>query len=121
MTTDAHTTEHVIDATGRRLGRVATEAASLLLGKHTPDFAKHTALPITVRITNARLLDITERKRHNEVYKTYSGYPGGQRVETLDHLAHRRGYAEVLTRTISGMLPKNKLHKVRMKNLVITE
>lgn len=121
METNTQPTTHTIDAEGRRLGRVATEAASILLGKHSPDFAKNAVAPVTVTIVNARLLDITERKRHHEVYKTYSGYPSGQRVETLDHLAHRRGYAEVLTRTIAGMLPKNRLHKARMKNLIISE
>jgi len=84
-------------------------------------FAKHTVFPIAVQIVNARLMDITEKKRDDEVYKSYSGYPGGQRVETLGHLATRRGYGEVLARTIGGMLPKNKLRSLRLKNLSITE
>ena len=113
--------ERTIDARSKRLGIVATEAAALLLGKHSPAFAKHTAFPIMLTIVNARLMDISEKKRKQEVYKTYSGYPGGQKVETLGHLAARRGYGEVLVRTIGGMLPKNKLHKVRMKNLLIRE
>lgn len=111
----------MIDATGKRLGIVAVEAARHLLGKHSPAFEKHTAFPLKVKIVNARLLDISEKKRSQEVYKTYSGYPGGQREETLGHLAKRRGYGEALSRTIGGMLPKNRLHKVRMKNLSIQE
>lgn len=119
---DTTTTQtYTIDATGRRLGVVATEAASVLLGKHSSEFARHTVFPVTVEITNARLMDITEKKRENEVYKTYSGYPSGQRIETLGHLATRRGHSEVLTRTIRGMLPKNKLRDQRLKNLSITE
>lgn len=112
--------EYIIDAKGKRLGRVATEAASVLLGKDSPEFAKNTVLPVTVKITNARLLDIRER-RTKEIFQTYSGYPGGRKVETLGHLAARRGYGEVLRRVVSGMLPKNKLHKLRMHNLLITE
>lgn len=115
------TQTYTIDAAGKRLGIVATEAASILLGKHSPEFARHTVFPVRVEVTNARLMDITEKKRGSEVYKSYSGYPGGQRVETLGHLAGRRGYAEVLARTVSGMLPKNKLRSPRLKNLSVTE
>ena len=112
--------EFVIDAKGRRLGKVATEAATILLGKNSPDFSKNVPAPVTVKITNARLLDISE-KRATEEFQTYSGHPGGRKTETLGHLAVRRGYDEVLRRVIGGMLPKNKLHKVRMHNLEITE
>lgn len=125
MTTDTHTKEQVreytIDAQGKRLGVIAAEVASILLGKHSPAFAKNIALPMLIRIVNARLLDISEKKREQKIYKTYSGYPSGQRVERLGHLALRRGYGEALTRTIGGMLPKNRLHKIRMKNLSIQE
>ena len=111
---------HEIDAKGKRLGRVATEAAHVLLGKDRADFAKHVIAPVTVRIVNASAMDISE-KRGTETFQTYSGYPGGRRVETLEHLARRRGYGEVVRRVISGMLPKNKLRTVRLKNLEVTE
>ncbi|MCA9364101.1 uL13 family ribosomal protein [Candidatus Kaiserbacteria bacterium] len=114
------TREYTIDAQGKRLGRVATEAASVLLGKDTPTFTKNTVAAVVVRITNASKLDISE-KRAGEEFQTYSGYPGGRKVETLGHLAKRRGYDEVLRRVIGGMLPKNRLHKVRMRNLVVSE
>lgn len=116
-----NSTSVVIDAAGNRLGIVAVKAAQFLLGKHSTGFAKHIAFPIKVKIVNARLLDISEKKRDQKVYKTYSGYPSGQKVEKLGHLAGRRGYGEALARTIGGMLPKNRLHKVRMKNLSIQE
>lgn len=121
MATETQIPTHTIDAAGRRLGAVAVEAASVLLGKNSPEVTRHLVAPVRVEIVNASLLDITEKKREQEVYKTFSGYPSGQRVETLGHLAARRGYAEVLTRTISGMLPKNRLRDPRMKNLCITE
>lgn len=120
MSTTTTPRVHTIDAAGQRLGRVATEAASVLNGKDTTDFARHTVTEVKVSIINASQLDLTEKKR-DEIYQTYSGYPGGRRTETLDHLAKRRGYAEVMRRTIAGMLPDNKLKKLRLKNLDISE
>lgn len=108
-----------IDANGKRLGAVATEAASYLLGKNRTDFARNTVAPVTVTITNANKLDISER-RATEIYQRYSGYPGGRKVETLEHLRTRLGIEEPLRRTISGMMPKNKLRTQRLKNLIIT-
>jgi large subunit ribosomal protein L13 len=104
--------EHTIDASGKRLGRVATE--------DRPDVEKHVVAPVVVKVVNASKLDISE-KRAREEFQTYSGYPGGRRVETLGHLGTRRGYGEVVRRVVGGMLPKNKLHKIRMKNLEVTE
>lgn len=112
--------EYTIDAKGKRLGRVATEAATVLLGKDTAHFAKNVVEPVTVKITNASKLDISG-KRATDEFQSYSGYPGGRRVETLDHLAKRLGYKEVMKRVISGMIPKNKLHTPRMHNLEVTE
>ncbi len=115
-----NTREYVIDATGKRLGKVATEAATYLLGKDQPDFAKNIAAPVRVKIINASKLDLTEKKKQ-EIYQSYSGYPGGRSEETFEHLAKRLGYAEPVRRTIKGMLPKNKLQAVMMKNLEVTE
>ncbi|HEU4677703.1 MAG TPA: uL13 family ribosomal protein [Candidatus Paceibacterota bacterium] len=112
--------EYTIDAEGKRLGRVATEAASVLLGKNTTHFTKHTVEPVVVKIVNASKLDISD-KRATEEFQSYSGFPGGRRVETLGHLATRLGYGEVVRRVVAGMLPKNKLHTPRMHNLEVTE
>ncbi|PJC56249.1 50S ribosomal protein L13 [Candidatus Kaiserbacteria bacterium CG_4_9_14_0_2_um_filter_41_32] len=120
MTTETLKKEYTIDAKGKRLGTIATEAASILLGKKTPDYARHLAADVTLTISNVSKLDVTEKKKH-EIYQSYSGYPGGRKTETLDHLGNRLGYAEVVRRTIAGMLPNNKLKKPMLKNLVITE
>jgi large subunit ribosomal protein L13 len=120
MTTTETKKEYIIDAAGKRLGKVATEAASILQGKDSADFARHTVANVTVKIVNASKLDLTE-KRKDETYDTYSGYPGGRRVETLGHLGERRGYSEVLRRTVAGMIPKNKLQKPIMQNLEVSE
>lgn len=120
MNTHTETREYTIDATGRRLGDVLTEAARYLLGKNDPAFARHLAAPVSVTIENASKLDIPERKRR-EIYQRYSGYPGGLKEETLGHLADRLGNAEVVRRSMAGMLPKNRLQKVRLKNLTVTD
>jgi len=120
MTTPVTTKTHAIDATGKRLGKIATEAASVLNGKRETDFARHTIADITVNITNVSKMDLPEKKKE-EIYQTYSGYPGGRKTETLEHLGERRGYAEVVRRTIAGMLPDNKLKKQLLKQLVISE
>ncbi len=121
MTTSTTQREYAINAEGKRLGIVATEAAKVLLGKTDVDFTKHNVATVTVTLSNTSKLNISEKKKGNEVYQTYSGYPGGLRSETLGHLGDRRGYAEALRRTIGGMLPNNKLKKPMLKNLIITE
>jgi len=119
-TTEKTTRTHTIDATGKRLGQVATEAASVLLGKDQVDFARHIMADVTVKIENVSKLDIPEKKK-KEIYQSYSGYPGGRKTETLEHLAERLGYAEVVRRTIAGMLPNNKHKKPLLKQLLISE
>ena len=118
--TTTTTKTHVIDATGKRLGVLATETAKVLLGKDSPDYARHLVADVTVEIQNINKLDVPEKKK-SEIYQRYSGYPGGLKSETLSHLANRRGYGEVVRRTVAGMLPNNKLKKLLLKQLVISE
>jgi len=110
---------YTVDAKGRALGRVASEAASALLGKKSPHFVKNLVLPVTVTITNASKLTIGEKKLAQKEYVHYTGYPGGLRTTTLSALKKKKGIEEVIVRAVSGMLPKNKLHKERMKRLSI--
>ncbi|MAQ59365.1 50S ribosomal protein L13 [bacterium] len=117
---ETETKTFTIDATGKRLGKVATEAASYLIGKNDPAFAKHIMADVEVKIENVSKLDIPEKKKE-EIYQSYSGYPGGRRTETLEHLGKRLGYAEVVRRTIGGMLPNNKHKKRLLLKLTITE
>lgn len=109
---------HTVDAAGKRLGKVATEVATVLMGKDQPDFTKHIMSDVVVTIDNAGQLDIPDKKQ-GEIYQTYSGYPGGRKEETLSHLKDRRGIEEVLRRTIRGMLPKNKHQDRLLKQLII--
>ena len=119
MTTETVKT-YTIDAAGKRLGKIATEAATVLMGKNDPSFAKHTLAGTKVEIINASKMDISDKK-NNEIYQSYSGYPGGRKIETLSHLAKRQGFKEVLHRTIAGMLPGNKLKKPTLAQLTISE
>jgi large subunit ribosomal protein L13 len=119
MTTET-TKTYKIDATGKRLGKVATEASAVLLGKNDPNYARHIMADVEVTIENVSKLDIPDKKL-GEIYQSFSGYPGGRKAEPLIHLAKRLGYAEVVKRTIAGMLPTNKHKKPLLAKLVITE
>lgn len=112
---------HTINAAGQRLGRVASEAAHILMGKHTTDFARNTPGEVSIKIENASKLVITEKKRLQKDYTSYTGYPGGLKHESLGHLAERRGYSELLKKAIKGMLPKNRLQTPRMNRVSISE
>jgi large subunit ribosomal protein L13 len=110
---------YTIDATDRTIGRVASEAASVLLGKKSVHFAKNQALPITVTINNASKLHLPERRVKGKVYTHYTGYPGGLREIRMDVMIDKKGIEEVMKKTIDGMIPRNKLRKPRMKNLIV--
>ena len=113
--------KYTIDAKDKKLGRLATEVAVLLMGKNTPDFAKNKIPAITVEVVNLSKLDITPKKKEQTLYKRYSGYPGGLKIENLGKLSERLGIGNAFKKTVSGMLPKNKLRDRMLKNLVITE
>jgi large subunit ribosomal protein L13 len=112
---------YTIDAAGKKLGRIASEAASCLMGKKSVAFAKNVALPVEVRIVNAKRTDITAHKKSADTYVTYTGFRGGLNEEKLGDLINRRGMEEVFKRAVYNMLPENKLRAVRMKNLVVTD
>tara|TARA_B100000900_G_C20524042_1_gene693418 strand:- start:421 stop:786 length:366 start_codon:yes stop_codon:yes gene_type:complete len=111
--------EHTIDATGKRLGRLASSVAHILLGKDSTDFAKNTIAPVTITVENVEELEITEKKRETKIYDRYSGYHGGRTEETLEELIAKKGVAEAFKKAVYNMLPGNRLRKGRMKNLII--
>ncbi|MBI5457237.1 50S ribosomal protein L13 [Candidatus Kaiserbacteria bacterium] len=112
---------YTIDAAGRTLGRVASEAAKALMGKMRPDYTPNKNSNVKVSVTNASKLYIRERKRSRTIYTTYSGYPGGLKRESLASLTARKGNAEALRRAVARMLPRNTMHTPRLKNLAVTE
>lgn len=111
--------EYTIDAAGRSLGRVASEAAHALLGKKSAHYVQNAVLPVTVTITNASKLKLTEKRIANKVYTHYTGYPGGLRETSMAMLTEKKGIEEVVRKTVDGMIPRNKLRKDRMKRLII--
>jgi large subunit ribosomal protein L13 len=113
--------EYKIDVTGKKLGRVASEVASILIGKTSPDFEKNQVADVKVEVSNASKMDITEKKARNTIYTNYSGFPGGLRTRTLEEVATKNGYAEVLRIAIAGMIHHNKLKAQVLKNLIIKE
>ena len=114
-------TTHVIDATDRTLGRVASEAAHALLGKRSVHFAKNQTIPVTVTINNASKLHLPTRRTKGKIYTRYTGYPGGLREMSMAVMIEKKGIAEVVKKTVDGMIPRNKLRSPRMKNLIVNE
>lgn len=110
-----------IDATDKTLGRVASAAANALMGKHKATFVKHnTSAAEEVTVTNASKIRVSGAKVTDKKYIRYSGYPGGQKIESYAQLVARRGEKEAIRRAVLGMLPKNKLQVKRIKMLTIT-
>lgn len=113
--------KHTLDAENKRIGRVATEAAVLLMGKNTVDFKKNTIPQIVVEIKNASKSKIFDSKMVQKTYSRYSGYPGGLKQPTMSQVVAKKGYGELFREAVSGMLPKNKLRAKMLKNLIVTE
>lgn len=109
------------DAKDKKLGRLATEIAVVLMGKDSPNYSANVVADVNVIIDNASKLDISEKKKDEKIYDHYSGYPGGRKEIPLRRLIEKKGYAAPLKNAIYGMLPKNKLRDRLMKNLIINE
>ena len=107
---------HVIDAEGQVLGKVATEVATLLRGKHKPIWAPHVDTGDHVIVVNAAKLDISARKLADKQYHRHSGYPGGLTSESLEHMLGRKP-EHVVRLAIRGMLPKNRLGRAQIRKL----
>ena len=107
---------HVIDAGGRPLGRVASEAARLLLGKHKPDYEPHLPMGDHVIVINAAGVELTGNKAQQKVYYRHSGYPGNLRQRTFEEQMERDP-RKVLERAIRGMLPHTRLGRELFRHL----
>jgi len=109
---------HTIDATGRSLGRLASEAALLLRGKDEPNFERHIDNGSFVEIINFNAVKITGNKLDQKKYFRHSGYPGSLKEKKLGVLMEKNP-AEVLKKAVYGMLPKNKLRPKMIKRLIV--
>jgi len=98
------------------LGRLASEVAKLLRGKHKPEFTPHVDCGDNVIVINAEKVTLTGEKFSNKIYLRHSGYPGGQRTQTPGDILAK--YPERLVeKAVKGMLPKNKLGRQLFRNL----
>jgi large subunit ribosomal protein L13 len=106
----------VVDADGATLGRLATEVAAILRGKHKTIFSPHLDTGDPVIVVNAAKIRVTGNKLKAKNYVRHSGYPGGLRSETLEQLLARRP-EEVVRRAVRGMLPRNRLGEQMSRKL----
>lgn len=108
----------VVDAEGKTLGRLASEIAKILKGKHKPIYSPHLDVGDYIIVINAEKVRVTGRKLDQKFYHRHSGYPGGLKSISLrDQLA--RHPTRVLKSAVRGMLPKNRLGRRMIKKLKI--
>lgn len=108
--------QYKIDASGQVLGRLATQIAVLLRGKNRVDFAPNREPNVLVKVFNIDKIKLTGRKESKKIYYRHSGYPGGLKLQTYREL-FKKNPGEVVRRAVLGMLPKNKLRSIMIKNL----
>ena len=109
---------HVVDADGKRLGRLAADVAIVLMGKHRPEYTPHVDTGDFVIITNADKIVMTGKKAQHRIKTTYSGYPGGLKAETYESLLSRKP-EEVVSDAVRRMLPKNRLGRQMLSKLKV--
>ena len=108
----------VVDASGKTLGRLATELARRLRGKHKPEFTPHVDTGDYIVVINAEKVRVTGKKMSDKVYYHHTGYIGHMKSETLDKRL-QRAPEQVLEEAVKGMLPKNSLGRQMLKKLRI--
>jgi len=109
---------YVVDAQGKTLGRLATQVASVLRGKHKPTFSPHLDTGDYVIIVNAEKIQVTGNKLNTKMYYWYSGYLGGQSSIVLSKQLQQHP-ERVLVHAIRGMLPRNRLGRAMLKKLKV--
>ncbi len=111
---------YVVDADGAVLGRLASEVAKILRGKHKPIFAPHMDTGDHVIVVNAKSVRLTGGKEEKKVYVRHSGYPGGLNRVAFSRMMTRRS-VQVVEKAITGMLPKNRLGRQMARKLAVYE
>jgi large subunit ribosomal protein L13 len=109
---------YVVDATNKVLGRLASEIARRLRGKHKPEYTPHVDTGDYIVVVNAEKLRVTGRKAQNKIYHRHSGYPGGVYSESFSKLQGRQP-ERVLTLAVKGMLPKGPLGYAMIKKMKV--
>ncbi|MBN2540892.1 MAG: 50S ribosomal protein L13 [Bacilli bacterium] len=108
----------VVDAAGKRLGRLATEVATVLRGKHKPTYTPHVDCGDYVIVVNADKIELTGNKWDDKKYYTHSNYPGGLKEKTAKVLMQEKP-TRMVELAIKGMLPKGKLGNQMYKKLFV--
>ena len=108
----------LVDADGLALGRLASEVAILLRGKHKPNFTPHVDCGDNVVVINAEKINLTGNKWTDKSYIRHTGYPGGQRSLTANELFDKDP-TRLVEKAVKGMLPKNKLGSAIFRNLKV--
>ena len=114
--TDLHPTWHVIDAEGERLGRLATRVATLLQGKHRPDYSRHQMTGDFVVVINAAKVGVSGNKLTQKTYYRHTGYIGHLRSRSLEEMLERFP-GRVIEMAVKGMLPRNRLGRQMLRRL----
>jgi len=108
----------LFDAKGKTLGRLASEIAKILRGKHRPEYTPHVDGGDGVVVLNAEHIKVTGSKEAQKVYHRYTGYMGGLRTTTFREMLQRKP-EQILMHAVKGMLPRNRLGRAQMKKLRI--
>lgn len=111
---------YIIDAGDAALGRVCTEVASILRGKHKPSFTPHVDCGDNVIVINADDIKLTGKKMDTKEYVRHTGYPGGQRIST-PRQEMQKSSTRIIEKAVRGMLPKNRLGRKLFHNLYVYE
>lgn len=111
---------YVMDATNKTLGRMTTRIASVLRGKHKAYYTPHFDCGDYVIVVNSGKVLLTGNKLNDKEYQTFSGHPGGQKIEMAKELIVRRPNV-MIERAVKGMLPKNRMGRAMYKKLFVYE
>lgn len=117
-TNDIERQWQVIDASGKTLGRLASEIAKLLIGKHKPTYSPHLDTGDYVVVTNAAKVRVTGRKLKEKIYYHHSGYCGGLKSITFEEMLHTHP-TRIIEHAVKGMLPHNRLGRAMFKKLKV--
>lgn len=109
---------YVVDATGLTLGRLATEIATRLRGKHKPEYTPHVDTGDYIVIINAEKVNVTGAKAQDKIYYSHSGFPGGIKSISFEKLI-QRAPERVIEIAVKGMLPKNPLGRAMYRKLKV--
>lgn len=110
----------IVDADSQVLGRMASEVAKMIRGKHKPSFTPHVDCGDNVIVINSDKIRLTGNKWTDKEYVRHTGYPGGQRIETPNDLKAKSS-TRIIEKAVKGMLPNNRLGRQLLKNLYVYE